>query len=157
MKHKYLKETGILKGYWNNWGRFRLFDKIKDNYHIRKYGFSRKECYSLDNTFFLWFYEHLIQFKKDSKIIDWEQSSHLTYRDRDYTVIDLIDLMLDRLEFILEIKEYKEDPGRYELTEDGKTYTKEAFHQMEIHSSEVQKAKEDLLDMFKISINSLWW
>lgn len=63
----------------------------------KKYGFDERETWSLDYTWRLWLYERLKAFKEWANI---DLKYHkFKYKNKDYTQEQLIDMIIERLEF----------------------------------------------------------
>ena len=63
----------------------------------KKYGFDERETWSLDFSFHLWLYERLKMYKKIAPI---DMTYHkFMFKDKEYNQGEMIDMMLDRLEY----------------------------------------------------------
>lgn len=111
MAHKYLDDIGITNTPWN----WRKEDSFKWRHERQVYGFDSRECWSLDHTFYLWLYEHLMKYLEDAeKVVDltWTKAE---YNGKTYTQRELIDKMLKRLNayFNDDINEYDKDDYKW--------------------------------------------
>ncbi len=71
----------------------------------RKYGFDSRETWSLDTTFYIWLYEHLMMYKeKASKVVDltWHK---FEYKGETLTQIECIDRMIEGCKFYIQDSE----------------------------------------------------
>ncbi len=108
-RHKYFEEIENKQGtHPSTWG---IGDKTREEVWYkerRKYGFDSRETWSLDTTFYIWLYEHLMMFKeKASDKID------LTYHKFEYkgeilTQIDCIDRMIEGCKLYIQDSESNE-------------------------------------------------
>ena len=65
------------------------------------YNVDPRETYDLDATWRMWLYEHLIMFKKEAdQVIDMTEKKW-EYDGKMYSQIELIEMMIERLEFAL--------------------------------------------------------
>ena len=65
------------------------------------YGVDPRETYDLESTWHMWMYEHLKMFKKEAEpCIDMTEKI-FEYEGAKYSQTELIDMMLERLEFAL--------------------------------------------------------
>lgn len=93
------------------------------------YGFDERETWDLDYSFHLWLYERLKMFVKAPINFEFH---HFEYKGKTYTQKELIEMMLERLEF-----SFKEDYNR--LNETQAAYV-----------SEIE-------EIWAIVINAMWW
>lgn len=101
--HKYLDDLGVTNCPDNYGSKNDKRQKVWKKQR-KKYGFDNRELWNLDYTFYLWLYEHVMRFKKvASKVIDMssKDSSVFTYKDKKYTQMQLIDMLIERLEYRL--------------------------------------------------------
>ena len=113
MSHKYLEELESYTG--NFWGLKN--DKREPEWveERKTYGFDSTETWSLDTSFYLWLYEHLRMYvEKAGEIVNLHYHK-FTYNDKEYYQDELIDLMIERLQFAFssEYDEYEEDQWAY--------------------------------------------
>lgn len=113
MGHKYLEELESYTGdFWGIKSDKREPEWVEER---KTYGFDSTETWSLDTAFYLWLYEHLRMYKeKASEIVDLHYHK-FTYNDKEYYQDELIDLMIERLQFAFssEYDEYDEDQWAY--------------------------------------------
>lgn len=94
----------------------------------------RKECWSLDTPFLKWLLEHLKVFYKDaSRFIDLEYY-HYTFKEKDYSEGELIKKLIDLVDYTLNME--------LPTIEDDKRYWENI---------------EDICEMWKMLLPSLWW
>ncbi|MBO5969836.1 MAG: hypothetical protein J6S14_15190 [Clostridia bacterium] len=99
MKRKYLDKAGAT--YRPDKIRPKhLRTRIRHWIQRRTYGFDDRETWDMDKTFYLWLYEHLMMFN-DVTITDLEKSKLYTYREEEYTVAALIDILLASLQIAI--------------------------------------------------------
>ena len=113
MGHKYLEELESYTGdFWGMKNDKRESEWVEER---EIYGFDSTETWSLDTAFYLWLYEHLRMYKeKAGEIVDLHYHK-FTYNDKEYYQDELIDLMIERLQFAFssEYDEYEEDQWAY--------------------------------------------
>lgn len=93
MAHKYLDDIGVTNTPWS----WRKEDSFKWRHERQVYGFDGRECWDLDYTFYLWLYERLMKYLEDAEQIVDLTWNKFTYKDKEYTQRELIDMMLERL------------------------------------------------------------
>lgn len=82
------------------------------------YGFDEREVWSLDYTFNLWFYERLKMFKEcASKMIDLDFHK-FEFGGKEYTQRQMIDMMIERLEFSFKPEYDNLDEEQYKYVTD---------------------------------------
>ena len=94
-KRKYLDDVGVIDrpDTWNpNDKRQKQWKKER-----KKFGFDERETWCMDFTFYLWLYERLKMFLEIAPI-DFEYHTYV-YKGNTYTQKQLIDMMIERLEF----------------------------------------------------------
>lgn len=100
---KYLDDIGVTErpDTWNkNDGRRKQWEEESEIY-----GFDERETWSLDFSFYLWLYERLKMFIDVCSIdLDYHE---FKYNGKEYTQRQMIDMMLERLEFSFK-KEYND-------------------------------------------------
>lgn len=92
-----------------------------------------EDCWNLDYSFILWLNEHLVVYKKEAiKKVDLEFHK-IKYKDEEYTLLELIDIMTELTYYLIKDEEYFcwEDNTLAKINE--------------------------LLDLFKVSFPYLWW
>ena len=73
------------------------------------YGVDPRETYDLDETWRMWMYEHLKMYlKKANPVVDLTEH-HFEWKGEQYSQLDMIHMMLDRLEFALNPKSGYDD------------------------------------------------
>lgn len=95
---KYLDQIGIKrKDRPEGWNK-PLKRAIKCWFERRIYGFDSRETYSLDFSWRMWLYEHLKMFRKCAgPVIDMTEKK-ITYNGELYSQLELIDMLIDKLE-----------------------------------------------------------
>lgn len=74
-------------------------DSHKFKRERKKYGFDEREVWNLDLSFYCWLYERLRLYLDTSPVnLDYEE---ITYKDKTYSLKELIDMIIERLEFAL--------------------------------------------------------
>jgi hypothetical protein len=96
-----------------------------------KYGFDERETWSLDYSFKLWLYERLCMFN-DVNIIDTTYNT-FEYEGKTLTFQECIDRMLEGLKLDLTLPENSSDRKQHE------------------------KEINDVLPIFALCFNKLWW
>lgn len=110
MKRKFLDDVGVSERWWT-W--YKGKPTMKERQAIRTYGFGHKECFGLDQTFYLWLYERLMMYLNDaSGVVDLEYHT-FEFEGEKYTQRQLIDRMLDDLRFIFSEDYNDTDPEHY--------------------------------------------
>ncbi len=98
MAHKFLDDVGARREVRpDKFGR--KGDKRKQKWAEQRkiYGFDERETWAMDCTFRCWLYERLRFFLEVAPIrLDYHK---FTFKDKEYTQGELIDMMLERLEF----------------------------------------------------------
>lgn len=94
MRRKYLDDIGATD-------RPDLWDDCNEHKERRKlYGFDGRELFDMQHSFYLWLYERLKMWTEIDPYID--QSLHeFLYNGKVYNQKELIQMMLERLEFYL--------------------------------------------------------
>lgn len=101
---RYLDEVGVKRkdrpeGWHNNLKR-----KIKCWFQRRRYGFDYRETFDLDYTWTLWMYERLKMFRKyATEMVDLTEQRY-EFDGEKWSLLELIDMMLTRLEYRLNPK-----------------------------------------------------
>lgn len=101
-KHKYLDELNLCPdniwfmdgGSLSNDSRIPVWRKERE-----EYGFDSRETWDLRSVFYIWLYERLRMYiDYASKIVNLNYY-HFTYKDKEYTQREMIELILDRIRF----------------------------------------------------------
>lgn len=125
---KYLDDIGVTDrpDLWNkNDDRQTKWAQERD-----AYGFDERETWNMDFSFYLWLYERLKRFVEIAPInLDYHK---FEYNGKEYTQRQMIDMMLERLEFSFK-------PGHNEF--DKKQYS---------YVSEIEK-------IWAIVLPAMWW
>ena len=130
---KYLDELGIKfedtpQGWNTEDGRQEKWKPERETY-----GFDERETWSLDYTFKLWLYERLSMYN-DVNRIDTKYHKYF-YKDKEITLQDCIDRILEGLKLDLTLDDY-------DAKRDDKT---------------TQDKIDDILPLFTLIFNNLWW
>lgn len=137
---KYLEDIGV-KYYDTPQGfcmePWEKKDERRKNWHEQRqiYGFDSRETWCLFNTVDLFLYERLMYFKEvGGQTIDlkWHK---LTYKDKEYTLLELIDMMLEGLRLDITIDDYND--SKWE--------------------SPIKEKIEDVWNIYPIIRRLLWW
>ena len=104
MNRKYLDDIGMT----SRPDRWNAYDHRQSIWAEQRkiYGFDDRETWSLDLSFYLWLYERLKRFKEIAGVIIDLTEYKFEYNDKTYNQFQLIDMILERLEFF-----FKEDYG----------------------------------------------
>ena len=172
-KHPYLDKAGITTYPDNHWGGGMNFkgwkNALRQRRRARKYGFDPRDCWDLDDTFYLWLYEHLCLLLDDTNAdLTWRTFEHngKTYTEGEY-IEYLKKLCLDMINF----DEFKGCPDLEWHTEpdpDYKDYNRIVWDntEEELEANRVQSKKnyeekealrKELIDVFYELMPSLWW
>lgn len=134
VKHKYLDDIGIEYKHLFPY----LYKEENDKLHAdtqeffqkdyETYGFTSNETWDLDNTFYKWIYERVKRFVEvGGKTVDLNYRK-FTFKGKEYTQLELINAMLERLEYYFEedaidnkVDEYRKQ-GMDILDADNKAY-----------------------------------
>ena len=82
---------------------------VKCWFERKIYGVDSRETYDLDFTWRMWLYEHLKMFlKKAESVVDLDEEL-LNYDGKMHSMKELIEMMLERLEFSLDPKKDYDD------------------------------------------------
>ena len=65
------------------------------------YGVDPRETYDLGMTWRMWMYEHLKMFRREAKDVVDLEFHKFEFNGKMYTLLELIDMMIERLEFAL--------------------------------------------------------
>lgn len=132
MNRKYLDEIGITDRP-DTWF-INDEDPRKEQWKLEQetYGFDQRETWSLDFSFYLWLYERLKMFKEvANKVVNLEFHK-FEYEYKTYTQLELIDLLIKKLEFRLS-SDYDDSN--------------------ELHT----KYSDDIAEIWKIILPAMWW
>jgi len=117
MGRKYLDDIGEDYSWvWEPEGseRDELFEKEREIY-----GFDSRETWSLDYVFYMWLYERLKMFVEYAGEIVNLNFHKFVYKEKEYTQLELINMMIERLEF------YFEKGDSFDLSEEEYEFIKE--------------------------------
>lgn len=104
MAHKYLDDIGVTSNQEHWW-----FDdnQYPDDKRLKKwekereiYGFDDRETWDLQHTFYLWLYERLMKYVESASPIVNLEYHKFEFKGKEYTQIEMIDMMLERLRFV---------------------------------------------------------
>ena len=119
MGRKYLDDIGEDYSWvWEPEGseRDELFEKEREIY-----GFDSRETWSLDHVFYMWLYERLKMYKEYAGEIVNLDFHKFVYKEKEYTQRELINMMIQRLEYYFKFfgkedssKSYEEYEEEYE-------------------------------------------
>ena len=104
---KYLDDIGVYARPENSWGESKWTDtddrKARWKEQQETYGFDDRETYSLDTTFYMWLYERVMMYKEvASEIVNLEDEHRkFTLNGEEYTQLAYINLLIDKLKFVL--------------------------------------------------------
>jgi len=95
----YLDRIGIKRRERPEWWLKPLRRTIKCWFKKLLYNVDPRETYDLDTTWRMWMYEHLKMFREQAiEVIDMTYP-RIEYEGQKYSQLEMIDMMLDRLEF----------------------------------------------------------
>ena len=117
MGRKYLDDIGEDYSWvWEPEGseRDELFEKEREIY-----GFDSRETWSLDYVFYMWLYERLKMYIEYAGEIVNLNFHKFIYKEKEYTQLELINMMIERLEF------YFEKGDSFDLSEEEYEFIKE--------------------------------
>jgi len=117
MGRKYLDDIGEDYSWvWKPEGseRDELFEKEREIY-----GFDSRETWSLDYVFYMWLYERLKMFVEYAGEIVNLNFHKFIYKEKEYTQLELINMIIERLEF------YFEKGDSFDLSEEEYEFIKE--------------------------------
>lgn len=83
------------------------------------YGFDSRETWSLDYVFYMWLYERLKMFVEYAGEIVNLNFHKFIYKEKEYTQLELINMMIERLEF------YFKKGDSFDLSEEEYEFIKE--------------------------------
>lgn len=145
VKHKYLDDIGVDYSWvWNkeNSDRDERFEEQQ-----KIYGFDDRETWNLDGTFYMWLYERLKMYVEiGGKIVDLNYHK-FTFKGKEYTQLEMINMMLERLEYY-----FNEDAIDDKIDE----YKKQGMNILEAD----QKAYEPVIEIgeiWAIVLPAMWW
>jgi len=117
MGRKYLDDIGEDYSWvWKPEGseRDELFEKEREIY-----GFDSRETWSLDYVFYMWLYERLKMYIEYAGEIVNLNFHKFIYKEKEYTQLELINMMIERLEF------YFKKGDSFDLSEEEYEFIKE--------------------------------
>lgn len=134
VKHKYLDDIGVEYKHLFPY----LYEEENEKFNIdtreffRKdyetYGFTSNETWDLDNTFYKWIYERVKRFVEVSGTTVDLNYHKFTFKEKEYTQLELINAMLERIEYYFDedafdnkVDEYRKQ-GMSILDADNKAY-----------------------------------
>lgn len=103
MAHKYLDDIGVTKDqnmWWFDDAQYpddKRIEKWKTEREI--YGFDDRETWDLQRAFYLWLYERLMKYVESASPIINLEFHKFEYKGKEYTQLEMIDMMLDLLKF----------------------------------------------------------
>jgi hypothetical protein len=153
VKHKYLDDIGVdykqLFPY--------LYEEENDKLHVdtqkffqkeyETYGFASRETWNLDGTFYRWVYERVKRFVEVGGQIADLNFHKFTFKGKEYTQLELINMMFERLEYY-----FNEDALDNKVDE----YEKQGMSIVEAD----QKAYEPVVEIgeiWAILLPAMWW
>lgn len=98
---RYLDKIGLKKKDRPEGWKKPLTRHIKCLFHKHIYGVDPRDTYDLDFAWRMWLYEHLIEFKKQAEPVIVMTEKKWEYNGEMYSQLELIDMMIERLEFAL--------------------------------------------------------
>ena len=123
MGRKYLDDIGEDYSWvWKPEGseRDELFEKEREIY-----GFDSRETWSLDYVFYMWLYERLkmyIEYAGEIVNLDFHK---FVYKEKEYTQRELINMMIQRLEYYFKFFGKEDSSKSYEEYEEEYEFIKE--------------------------------
>lgn len=131
---RYLDKIGVKRKDRPEAWRTGFRRRMKCWFERRVYGFDATETYSLDYTWYLWLYERLKMFRKyATKTVDLTESMY-EYDGNKYSLLELIDKMIHRLEYRLNPK----------------------FSYDDLDENDVKYVNE-IMGIWAVVCNSMWW
>lgn len=111
-KHFYLERAGIHCYPDNNWGNIHSFrsllNVLKQRRREKKLSINPRDCWSLDDTFYLWLYEHLCLLLDDTNAdLTWHKFKH---NDKEYTEEEYIEYLKSLCLDMINFDEFKDCP-----------------------------------------------
>jgi len=160
VKHKYLREIG--REDYLGFGDSKTTDKaeIKRWHKFKeaelKTGVFPSDSWDLDHVMMKYLYEHLIDYKKiAARVVDLSYHK-FTYKDKEYTQVELIDKLLDLCLYILATpedmnkrsviyKKYKNNPYYLERKREYESFT------------DFEELDHEVWNIWAIVFPSMWW
>lgn len=105
----WLNKIHVPKGHRPEGWKKPLSRHIKCKMTKMIYGVDPRETYDLDYTWRLWLYEHLKMFKKQASPVIDMTDRRFDWDGENWSQEELIDMMIDRLEFALDPKSGYDD------------------------------------------------
>ena len=145
VKHKYLDDIGV--DYSQVWDKENSDRDERFEEQQRTYGFDERETWNLDGTFYMRLYERLKMYVEiGGKIVDLNYHK-FTFKGKEYTQLEMINMMLERLEYY-----FNEDAIDDKIDE----YRKQGMNILEAD----QKAYEPVIEIgeiWAIVLPAMWW
>lgn len=145
VKHKYLDDIGANYNWVygiENSDRDKRFEEQR-----KIYGFDERETWDLDGTFYMWLYERLKMYVEiGGQIVDLNYHK-FTFKGKEYTQLELINMMLERLEYY-----FKEDAIDNKMDE----YRKQGMDIVEADKKAYEPVME-IGEIWAIILPSMWW
>lgn len=116
MNRKYLDDIGAVSRWDNNWGNYEP-DSREERWREQReiYGFDDRETWDLKHAFYLWLYERLKMYVDiGGEVINLDFHT-FTYEGKEYTQRELINIMLERLEYSFnpDYDDWDEEQSKY--------------------------------------------
>lgn len=145
VKHKYLDDIGVDYSWvWDkeNSDRDERFEEQQ-----KIYSFDDRETWALDNVFYMWLYERLKMFVEiGGQIVDLNFHK-FNYKEKKYTQLELINMMLERLEYY-----FNDDALDSKVDE----YKKQGMDALEAYNKAYEPIKE-IGEIWAIVLPAMWW
>lgn len=152
MKHKYLEEIGLKYYPDNHFGITSIkefFRHIGYKVKKRKTGVDPRDCWALDSTFYGWLYEHLCQFKKDAgEIVDLEYEK-FQFEEKEYTLIALINYLIDLLKEIIFFEDNYLDKTLNDLSSPDNHFDE--------YLAKYNALRKKICDIWCLILPCMWW
>jgi len=153
VKHKYLDDIGVeykqLFPYLYEEENNKLHTDTQKFFQkeYETYGFTSRETWNLDETFYMWLYERVKKFVEVGvQIVDLNYHK-FTFKGKEYTQLELINAMLERLEYY-----FKEDAIDDKMDE----YRKQGMSIVEADRKAYEPVVE-IGEIWAILLPSMWW
>lgn len=136
MAHKYLDDIGVTSNqdrWWFNDDQYPD-DKRLNKWEMERevYGFDDRETWDLQSSFYLWLYERLMKYVESASPIVNLEYHKFEYKGKEYTQIEMIDMMLERLKFFFSSSYVDFDP-------------------------ESEKKVQEIGEIWAIVLPAMWW
>lgn len=136
MAHKYLDDICVTSNqdrWWFNDDQYPDDKRLKKWEKEREiYGFDDRETWDLQSTFYLWLYERLMKFVESASPIVNLEYHKFEYKGKEYTQIEMINMMLERLKFFFSPSYVDFDP-------------------------ESEKKVQEIGEIWAIVLPAMWW